>query len=288
MYFCSERGSNPFSPPVTCLLDFLAALYRKGLSYSSINSARSAVSSFCAMTFANEPIGKHCLVKRFMRGVFLLRPSLPRYQVTWPVDKVLHFLERLTVDPGCVDLKQLTLKTVMLLALLSGQRLQSLHLITLQNVTISDSLIKIRFGDLIKQSRPNYHLHELTFHTFANVQLCIVFHLTLYREVTQPLRGNESALFISFCRPHKKVSKDTIARWIRTVMQDSGIDISIFKPHSCRAASVSHANKVGVPLATILRTAGWSSDCTFRKFYNKPITNDTSFAEAVLSDFQQH
>ena len=100
--------------------------------------------------------------------------------------------------------------------------------------------------------------------------------------MTEKLRGSETSLFVSFCKPYRKVSKDTIARWVKTVMKASGIDTSLFKPHSCRSASVSKANKMRLSLDTILRTAGWSCDSTFRKFYDKPIV-DTSFAETILS-----
>ena len=266
---------------MTTVLDFLANLYHSGLGYSAINTAKCAISSF--LTKHSSPIGSHILVKRFMRGVFILRPSLPKYNVTWDVSKVLTYLEGISVNDNLVHLKELTMKTVMLLSLLTGQRLQSLQLIDLRNVELTDSMVKIRFGDLLKQSRPNYHLHEIMLQKYANKQLCIVYHLNLYCKVTKTLRGQGTSLFISFCKPHRAVSKDTIARWVKEVMRKSGIDISIFKPHSCRAASVSHAKKTGVQIGSILRTAGWSNDCTFRRFYNKPVSNDTSFAEAVLA-----
>lgn len=175
------------------------------------------------------------------------------------------------------------MKTVTLLCLLSGQRLQSMHLIDVRNIDLTDDHVKIRYGDLLKQSRLNYQQSELHFKAYDNKKLCVVSLLCLYLRVTKSLRGEEKSLFISYCKPHKKVSKDTIARWVKDVLKASGIDVAIFKPHSCRAASVSQANKMRLPLTTILRTAGWSSECTFRKFYNRPVTNDASFAEAVLS-----
>ena len=54
--------------------------------------------------------------------------------------------------------------------------------------------------------------------------------------------------------------------------------------HSIRAASTSKASKFGVPLATIMRAAGWSNSNTFRTFYNKPIENcEHDFANAVVT-----
>ena len=64
-----------------------------------------------------------------MRVVFILRPSLPKYNITWNVSKVLTYLEGISVNDNLVHLKELAMKTVMLLSLLTGQRLQSLQLI---------------------------------------------------------------------------------------------------------------------------------------------------------------
>ena len=251
-------------------------LYKRGLGYSALSTARAAINSF---TLTGDKLGQDTLIKRFMRGVFILRPALPRYNVTWDASKVLDYLSSISVN----NLKQLTLTVVMLLCLLSGQRLQSLHYIDMRNIEFSSDYVKIRFGDLLKQSRPNYHLQELVFKAFHDKRLCIVHLLKQYMNETKLLRNNETALFISFCRPHKKVTKDTIGRWVKMVMKEAGIDISIFRPHSCRSSAASYVNKLRLPLATILRTVGWSSDCTFRKYYNKPVTNDTSFADTILS-----
>lgn len=281
MCFCNEREVDPFSPNVNIILEFLASLYRKGLGYSAINTARSALSSFFGTCELEVSIGKHYLVKRFMRGIFLLRPSLPRYQFTWDVNKVLTYLQQFSLT---ADLKILTMKVVMLLSLLAAQRTQTLHLIDVRQITFTDNGVKIRISALIKQSRPGYHLPELSFEKYPDKSLCVVSFLKQYISITEPFRGNETALFLSYLSPHKAVTKDTIARWIKTVMNNAGIDINIFRAHSVRSASVSHASKCRVPLDTILRTAGWSRESTFRKYYDKPITNDTVFAEAVLNN----
>ena len=42
--YCQENNINPVTPNITNVLDFLSNLYDQGLSYSAINSAKSAVS----------------------------------------------------------------------------------------------------------------------------------------------------------------------------------------------------------------------------------------------------
>ena len=87
---------------------------------------------------------------------------------------------------------------------------------------------------------------------------------------------------MSYSKPHKAFGRDTISRWVKTVLSSAGIDTKKFRPHSTRAAAVSSANNASVPLDEILSTAGWSSESTFAKFYNKPVVRESHFASSVL------
>ena len=72
----------------------MAELYQAGSSYSTLNTARSALS----ITFVvsdSDTFGRHPLVSRFMKGVFETRPSLPRYGETWDVNLMLNYLSSL-------------------------------------------------------------------------------------------------------------------------------------------------------------------------------------------------
>ena len=72
---------DPLHPPVTDVLEFLQELYARGLGYSCLNTARSALSSFIVLD-GNVTVGNHPLVQRFLKGVFQTRPAflviLPR------------------------------------------------------------------------------------------------------------------------------------------------------------------------------------------------------------------
>jgi len=62
-------------------LEFLTSLYRQGLGYSAINTARSVLSAIITLG-DKTTFGEHPLVTCFMKGIFELKPSLPRYTVT--------------------------------------------------------------------------------------------------------------------------------------------------------------------------------------------------------------
>jgi len=267
--YCWERNINPFSPSLSEVLSFLTLLFSTGIGYSALNTARSALSTFIVCD--NLPIGKHPLVCRFLQGVFNQRPSLPRNNVTWDVSIVLRYLQQLWPISN-LSLKELTIKCVMLLALTTGQRAQSIHLINTVNITLTNSYLKIRFGDLLKHSRPGHHQHEILLPAFTDdITLCIVYHIYEYLIRTEPLRGECKQLFVSYIKPHKAVSKCTISRWIKILMRKAGIDMTVFTPHSTRGASTSAMARSGIPLKTIMQTAGWTNEHTFAVFYNRPL-----------------
>jgi hypothetical protein len=112
-------------------------------------------------------------------------------------------------------------------------------------------------------------------------RLCIKKLLACYLECTANLRGPAVELLVSFKKPHAAVGTDTIARWIRLIMAEAGIDISQFKAHSSRAASTSAAKKNFVPISEIVGKAGWTNEKTFCRFYDKPIEMNT-YSDRIL------
>ncbi|MPC72452.1 hypothetical protein E2C01_066758 [Portunus trituberculatus] len=78
-------------------------------------------------------------------------------------------------------------------------------------------------------------------------------------------------LFLSFIKPHKHVTKDTVARWIRTVLNMLGADTEKYSADSVRPAAASKAKAMAVLIKHIMAKAGWSREVTFAKYYNKEI-----------------
>ncbi|CAC5365270.1 unnamed protein product [Mytilus coruscus] len=115
-----------------------------------------------------------------------------------------------------------------------------------------------------------------------DTHICLTYEE--YVRKTETLRNKEQKVFISTVKPYKPVTKSTIARWVKTVMKSSGINIECFGPHSCRSASTSAALGQGLKLDTIMKSAGWKSAKTFQKFYNKTIItdNESNLAQKIL------
>ena len=101
-----------------------------------------------------------------------------------------------------------------------------------------------------------------------------------YLKRTCLYRNNCSKLFLSFTKPHKEVTKETISRWIRIILSKAGVDTKIDGPHSVRSAAKANVNSV--PLDVILKKAGWSREKTFAIFYNKEIVNEDNFVNGIF------
>lgn len=159
------------------------------------------------------------------------------------------------------------------MALVSMQRVQSLHLLNVNHMTVHKSSVVFRLLAPLKQSRPGISNPAIEFKAYApDRRLCVITYLKEYLKRMKPYRSeSNSQLFLSYSRKREPVAKATISRWIKTILHKAGIPIS-YKAHSTRAATSSSASQQAVPLEDILKKAGWSSESTFAKYYKKPLT----------------
>ena len=277
--FCSDRKINCFNPGISDLLVFLRNCFDNGASYGTLNSTKCAIS-----LITQNKIGNNGLVSRFMSGLYNLRPTKTKYAVTWDVNIVLNYLENLP-DTTSLNLKDLTLKTVTLLALITAQRSQTLAKISIKNIQETETGMEIIIHEKIKTSAPGRPSPILLIPR-CNIRknLCIYTCISTYLRATRNIRGDYDSLFIAMKSPFKPVGSQTIARWIKETLNLAGIDTKVFSGHSTRHAATSAALSRGVDLEVIKKAAGWTKDSRiFFQFYNRPITrNEASFAQAIL------
>ena len=96
--WCHKKSVNPFSCHLDSILLYLSDLYEKGLQYRTINSHKSAI-PMTHLPIDNVCVGVHPLVSRLMKGIFNLRPAVPKYLKTWDVSVVLKYLISLSPAP---------------------------------------------------------------------------------------------------------------------------------------------------------------------------------------------
>lgn len=275
--FCSARTTHPFKPSNLDLLRYLSQHHQAGRSYGSLNTIRSAIS-----LIAESKVGEDPLVCRFMKGVFRLNPPSPRYKFTWDPAVVLNHLNNVAVDS--LQLGKLSEKTVTLLALASGHRVQTFAAIQISCIHPTPSGLEIDIPSLIKTSGPGrpQPLIKLPFMPHKP-QVCVASAIGAYLRATDLIRSSDS-LFISTRPPHGPVTSQTISRWIKNCLRESGIDTRVFSAHSTRHASTSKAKAKGADIEVIRAAAGWTnSSQTFARFYNREVSDRSAFSAAVFS-----
>lgn len=276
--FNNEEKTDPFDLSIPKVLRFLSNRYQDGANYGTLNSSRSALAIISA-----ENIRSNELIKKFIKGSSKTRPSKPRHDSTWDVDPVLRKLEE-WFPLESLNLKQLSQKLLLLLALGTAHRLQTLTSIRNSNIIRSNRGLEIRIPDRIKTTRAGSKQPVLKLPFFKEKPgLCIAKTLLHYLEVTRIIRNGEDKLFISYQKPYNIVKEDTLGRWIRSCLTILGVDRR-FTAHSTRHASTSKAYEKGVSIEEIKRVAGWSLNSKiFADFYNRPIiVQKDNFATRVL------
>lgn len=275
---CMLENISPFEASVSDILLFLSNTFNNVGTYGTLNSYRSAISLITSCDISSNP-----LMKRFFKGVSIAKPQTPRYDCTWDPQVVLSFLKNLYPNED-LSIENLTQKLIMLLALSTSQRLQTLSKISLDNIIRSNEDIQIKIPDRIKTSKINKLQPCLMIPFFQDQpELCVASTLEAYIEKTKSSRKSVKELFITCKKPFRAASTQTLARWIKITLKNSGIDTSLFKAHSTRHASSSAAKRNGINVEIIRQTAGWTEkSLVFTKFYNRPLHDKTLFAKAVL------
>ena len=157
--FCSDNSIDPDSANIESGIEFLTYLFKSNLGYSAINTARSALSTM-TMDVNNVPFSQHVLVKRLIKGIFKLRPALPRYSKTWNIQTVLHYLS--AMDSSCtMSLKLLTLRLTILLCLLAGQRCQTIYALDTDFIDAAHNKHSSVIDKVLKTTRPGVHIKPL-------------------------------------------------------------------------------------------------------------------------------
>lgn len=276
--FCHDNDYYVFDTSVAHVVSFLSELFESGASYGTLNSHRSALS----LLLGNN-IGSDECIKRLMKGIFRIRPSLPKYSSTWDPQLVLGYISD-WVPNSQLSLEKLTKKLVILLALCTAHRVQTFSLIKTDNIKIKTNGVEIVISDMIKTSGIGRDQPVLFLPFFReNVSICPATTIVDYLSITRDLRPpSTDHLLISMKRPHRSATAQSISRWIKQTLCACGIDVAVFGAHSVRHAATSAARATGLSIDVIRKTAGWTaSSQTFAKFYHRPLIQESNFARSV-------
>ena len=268
--FCNAWNFEISPPSVYTVLPFLTELFGKGLRYSHINKARSALS--VTLSINENKIGDHPLICRFMQELRNLRPPILKYPVTWNTKDLLTYLKNWKVHETS-PLWEITMELATLLTCLSVQRVHTISLIDSRNMKFDkDATYLYIFEDLkVHRNRAKFVITLPSLHEHDPLETSKLLHIHLEKTATfrssNTQDGFHDRLFLSHVTPFRPVTTDTLATWIRSVLKNAGINRTVFGAHSLRGAAASAARNSNAPLDAILSAGDWSFARTFNRHY---------------------
>ena len=164
--FCSENDVKHAS--VSDVINFLTMLFESNNSYSAIKTAKAAVSqTVCLPPFSS--IGDHPLIIKFMKGVFNLRPPKTKSGFIWDVSKLFNFFKS-KADNDNLNFYDLSCKTLCILLLLCGGRVNTAYNFRVDEILINDIGITITPSNVLKHSAPNRRVTYLDIRHTLRIQ----------------------------------------------------------------------------------------------------------------------
>ncbi len=303
LVFSPPGGPPARRCPIAVVLSFLQDGLERRLSPSTLKVYVAAIAAHHDAV-DGKSLGKHDLVIRFLRGARRLNPPRPHLVPSWDLPSVLSALRGAPFEPlQSVELKFLSLKTVLLSALATVKRVGDL-----QAFSVDDSCLEFGPADshVVLRPRPGYvpKVPTMPFRDqVVNLQalpreeadpaialLCPVRALRIYVDRTQSFRTSDQ-LFVCFGGQQKgrAVSKQRLAHWIVEAIvlayQARRLPCPLgVRAHSTRGVASSWALARGASIADICKAAGWATPNTFARFYNLRIEPVSS--RVLVSDGQ--
>ena len=236
---------------------------------------------------------------KLIKAFFLKRPPVSRLLPAWSLPGVLKALAQPPFEPlGKASLRDLTIKTVFLIAIASGHRRSSLHALSCapghirwerEGVRLVPKPSFIAKNQTASSTPVEIFIRPLS--AFSSVKedkvWCPVRVLKWYLDRTKSLRTGDQ-LFIISREPFSPASRDSISKWIVAAIKAAGPEVlsSGVSPraHDTRSVSSSWALFQGVPVEEIQRAAYWSSPNSFISYYLRDIpAGEASFSQAALA-----
>ena len=278
--YCANQRISSSAPALNDVMEYLTHLYMIDREYRTINTARSALSSTLP-PIDGFMVGQHPLIKRQLKGIFNLRPPKQSLYPSWSVKTVLDTIKHWN-PVSSLSTQLLAYKTAFLVAVSCAKRVSSLSLLSIKSgyFDLSEDKIVLQPIGLEKHSRPGFVGGPIQIEVYKeSSNLCPVTHLKAYLERTKSIRGKEEGLFLTIKKPHTGASAATIARWIKSVINQSG---QTGTGGSTRSVATSTALSKGVTLDKIIKAGDWARVSTFKRHYYKAVPMTVQDANIVL------
>ena len=288
--------------PLNQIADFLLDLFKeRNLQPSTIEGSRTAIADMVGNVELN--ISKDENLTRLLDSFHRDKPKGRRGVPSWNLSLVLHQLPKAPFEPlRKASMKQLTFKTVFLLALGSGKRRSEIHAWLYKNIRHQENWSQVSLYPSPSFLCKNQLARDgpasvapvvipalaptLDKSLSDDKSLCPVRALRYYLDRTKDLRKGKDLVFVSFRKGFQKnIVPATISSWIKQTVplcyqlsDQAAQDLHQVRAHDVRAFAASQAFQGGVSLKQILSACHWKAHNTFTQFYLK----DLAWADSEL------
>ncbi len=267
--WCQDRDLDPVPSDVSVVLSFLQEMLDKQHSTSTIKVYAAAIVASMPLLLADR-----WAEIQFLQGARRMNPPRPRTVPPWDLPTILRALKGPPFEPlQSTSLRALSLKTTLLLALVSVKRvgdLQARNPACLEfGLNDSKVILKPRLGYVPKVLSTLFRAQVITLSALSPLTgsqelslLCSIRALRVYIERSASYRKSEQR-FVGFGYRAKggPVTKQGISRWLvdAIILAYSTLGLQcpiVFRAHSTRGITSSWAWSRGVSILEICEAAG--------------------------------
>ena len=287
--WCQDRQLTPEEVTIPEVASFFHYLRKsKKISLSAVKGYRAALNQ--VFSLKDMDLAKSSEISMLFKH---FKKSCPPREVrspAWDVALVLSSLRGPPYEPlREAHLKDLTLKTIFLLALASSKRVGELHAISYK-VSHSKGWNEITFTFIPEFVAKNQDPSKTDprFWSFSvpsledfvggeedELTLCPVRAVRTYLKRTKHRRPECKRLFVSTKESQNQITKNSISYWVKEVIRrayEKGHSVPPkAKAHELRAVGTSLVFKKNLSINQILQAGTWKSQNTFTSFYLKEI-----------------
>jgi site-specific recombinase XerD len=269
--FISNVGRDMDSVTLNDVLSFLQEYVDKQRAASTIRQLHAALLHFFTL-YKKAEILNSPLITLFVQGAQRLAPSTERSPFIWDPEIPLQHLAKL---PFPTTVRTAGQEALLLLLLATGIRVSDAHRLS-RRMTKSGEVWMILFLEKRKTGPSPPQLLK----PFPSPRLCPARALQRYLQLANPVR-KEGQPFLFISTLGTRASVDTLRHWVVELLEATGIQAPA---GSCRSASTSSAIARNMDVDHILKSAGWASESTFRRYYHralKPVHNCVSLLPPI-------
>lgn len=282
--WCKANNVTSTAPTGSELARFLADLYLKEkLSYNTILLHKSVVSTLSNIDDSGK-LSNNVLVKHVLKSISLKKPPKGKPPI-WNIDQLASYLENRVINHN--NMFDVSRQTAAILMLCSGRRIHDLSLLRVDKdhckISSNSLILWPDFGSKTDSSDHRQSGWKLLSNE-SNKNLDPVYWVQQTIKLLSKSRSecNSSRLFITTRGETRPASRAIIAGWIKTLLQEAGIQAT---PGSIRSAVASKNWLDNYPIEDILARGNWRSANTFAKFYKRQVMSTTVSSNSITRLF---